>query len=257
MNYIESKENPKMKLLRKLSERKHRQSEGLTVIEGLRSVEQLLETDAGIRFVVLSEDQSARYDALSRLIASDQIFVVKRSIFAHVADTVHAQGILAVVEIPVPDRSALLSGQLSRLLLVDRVQDPGNLGTLIRSADAAGFDAVLYTSGTVEPFAPKVNRASMGANLYVPLFSVSEEELSTLTQRYRMYATVLRDGSVPYNEVDYASGYMLAVGNEANGLSDARMAQAAQCIHIPMFGHQESLNVAIAGSVVMFKSIEK
>lgn len=257
MNYIESKDNSKIKLIRKLFQRKNREAMGLTIVEGLRSVEQALTSDVAIDFVVLAEDQEHMLARINKQISEEQIYLVKNHLFESISDTVNSQGIIAIVKIPAYDLAQLILAKAQRLLLVDQIQDPGNLGTLIRTADAAGFDGVLYTKGTVDVYSSKVNRSAMGSNLYMPLYAVSEDQLTHLAEDYAIYATTLSENSKPYAQISYGTGYIIAVGNEANGLSEHVVKLAKECINIPMYGKAESLNVAIAGSIVMYKSLEK
>ena len=255
MNIIESKDNSKIKLIRKLSQRKHRESLGLTMIEGLRAVEQAIRVDAQIDCLLIDETNTAIEDKfMGRL--GEKLYRVKSHIFESITDTVNTQGILALVRVPQYDRAHLWTGEARSLLLLDRIQDPGNLGTLIRTADAAGFDGILCTKGTADLYSNKVNRAAMGSNLYLPIYTVSGEELAELSRIYRLYATTLSENSKSYAEISYGLGYIIAVGNEANGISAEVAALSTECIHIPMQGKAESLNVAIAGSIAMFKSME-
>lgn len=255
MNYIESKDNSKIKLTKKLAQRKHRESLGLAMVEGLRAVDQALEMDVQIEFILVDEGSKERLKFLTDQVG-DLVYLVKSAIFESLSDTVNSQGILAVVHTPRYERESLMRGEAARLLLLDRIQDPGNLGTLIRTADAAGFDGILCSKGTADVYAHKVNRAAMGSNLYMPLYEITMAELDELIQHYRLYATSLAEDSIPYSEITYGTGYIIAVGNEAGGLSDEVIARATACIHIPMLGKAESLNVAIAGSIAMYKSIE-
>ena len=258
-NYIESKDNNKIKLIRKLSQRKHREALGLTMVEGLRAVEQALAMGVQIEFIAMDEANKAMLEGLVKKLEGtkeDKIYIVKSHIFESVSDTVNSQGILAIAQIPKYKTEDLMAGGASRLLLVDHLQDPGNLGTLIRTADAAGFDGILCTKGTADAYSNKVNRAAMGSNLYLPIYEISSEELEHLAKKYRLYATTLSANSRLYTEIDYGTGYIIAVGNEANGISDEVEQAATACIHIPMSGKAESLNVAIAGAIAMYKSIE-
>lgn len=258
MNDIESKDNHKIKLIRKLSQRKNRDALGMAVLEGLRAVEQAIYLEAEIEFIAIDENQAELFQKVSQntRIEGGKIHLVKSSVFNAVAETVSTQGIIAVVKIPDFNIEQIINGQAKKLLLVDRVQDPGNFGTLIRTADAAGFDGVLCTKGTVDAYSGKVNRSAMGSNLYMPVFYIDEDLLQQLAAQYSLFATTLSEHSKSYSEVQYGDHYIIALGNEANGLSQGIIDMAKECIHIPMYGKAESLNVAIAGSIVMFQSIE-
>ena len=258
MNYIESKDNNKIKLIRKLSQRKNRESLGLTVVEGLRAAQQAINLKAEIEFIAIDENQEELSQTiLQKTDLGDKIHIVKSSVFDSVAETVSSQGIIALVKIPKFNMEEILGGQAKRLLLIDRVQDPGNFGTLIRTADAAGFDGIICSKGTVDAYSGKVNRSAMGSNLYIPIVYMDDDLIQNLSRKYSLYAATLAADSQSYSKIQYKENYIIALGNEANGLSQKIIDMAKECIHIPMYGQAESLNVAIAGSILMFKSIEE
>lgn len=258
MNYIESKENNKIKLIRKLSQRKNREKLGMALIEGLRAVEQALDSQVKIEFIAIDEGEqelAQTFLADSRL-AEDQVQLVKSQLFNSLVDTVNSQGILALVKIPDFSLEDLLGENEKKILLLDRVQDPGNLGSLIRTADAAGYDGIILTKGTVDAYSNKVNRAAMGSNLYLPIFSLGLEEIRMIAKECPIYASSLDDQSRAYGQLSYGRSFILALGNEANGLSQEILDMAQARVHIPMFGRAESLNVVAAGSILMFKTLE-
>lgn len=229
---------------------------GLMVVEGLRAVEQALDFGAKIEFIALDEKMGQMAQDLATKASEDMICIFKTSVFETVADTVNSQGIMAIAKIPEFDPKELLQEKKRRLLLIDRVQDPGNFGTLIRTADAAGFDGVLCTKGTVDAYSNKVNRAAMGSNLYLPIYYIDNEALRTLSQDYALYAAALQEEAKSYLEVAFEERTIIAVGNEANGLGEQVLELAKECIIIPIHGRAESLNVAIAGAILMYKSVE-
>ncbi|MEO6458408.1 MAG: RNA methyltransferase, partial [Chloroflexia bacterium] len=175
------------------------------------------------------------------------------------SDTPHPQGIVAAFRFRSLD-APLTSSGTALGVVCDAVQDPGNLGTLLRSAEAAGAIGVWLTPGCVDPYSPKVVRAAMGAHFRLPIFSSTWPEIPVELEKLgipttNLYATEA-DADTPYDEVDWTSPSALVVSNEAHGLSqEAREAvKSARFISIPMSGNTESLNSAIAGSVILFEA---
>ena len=182
--------------------------------------------------------------------------LVSNSVFAHISDTNTPQGILAVVQQPVYEFSDLLQGERTRLLVLEDIQDPGNLGTMIRTAEGAGADGIFMTSGTVDIYNPKTIRATMGSLYRVPF--VRTQDLCGITSLLQkngitVYAAHLK-GEQYYHETDYSGGSAFLIGNEGNGLKK-ETADLADCyLKIPMEGKLESLNAAIAAALLMYQS---
>ncbi len=179
-----------------------------------------------------------------------ECFIVTDTIMRALSDTVSPQGILAVVpfiELPLPESPWLV-------LVVDRVRDPGNLGTILRSAEAAGASQVILTSATVDVYSPKVVRGAMGAHFYLPIATgVSWSEMAeALADRQILLAEA--EGEKIYCEVDWTKPSALIVSSEAEGASREAERLATERIAIPMPGKAESLNVAVAASVILFEA---
>lgn len=256
---IESKDNVKVKLISSLKLKKNREKQNLIVIEGLRAVQQLLENNIEIKMLAFSDEEFNNNEEFKELFNKyeDASCFIKSAVFNQIADTTNTQGILALVNIPRYDLKNIIKNEKSRVLIFDRIQDPGNAGTLIRTADAAGFDAVLYTKGTVDLFSSKVNRSAMGSNLYTPIMETAIEELVNLKQNgFRLFSTALDDYSVVYDNAEYGYKTAIILGNEANGISSDLQEISDEKIYIPIYGRAESLNVAIAGAIVMYESLK-
>lgn len=181
---------------------------------------------------------------------------VSDHVFAHMSDTSTPQGILAVVRMPEYSFSGLLRGGAARLLVLEDIQDPGNLGTMFRTAEGAGMSGVIVSKNTVDLFSPKTVRATMGSIYRVPFF-VSEDLKETLRQLSQAgvhsYAAHLR-GTCWYDEPDYTRASAFLVGNEGNGLKDETAACADTYVKIPMEGRLESLNAAMAAGIFMYEA---
>ena len=153
--------------------------------------------------------------------------------------------------------SGMLAGDRARLLVLERLQDPGNLGTILRTAEAAGMNGVILSADSVDAFNPKVVRSTMGAILRVP-FLYAENWTETLdalkATGVTLYAAHLQ-GSVPYTEPHYGERCAILIGNEANGLTDETTARADVRVRIPMEGQAESLNAAVAAAILMYRAV--
>ncbi len=166
---------------------------------------------------------------------------------ASLSETETSQGILAVLneaQLPIPDHPSFV-------LIPDSIRDPGNLGTLLRSAEAAGVQAVLLPPETVDAFAPKVVRAGMGAHFRLPIRSMNWDEIRAQTGGVQLYLAEMQ--GQPCWQADFRSPLALIIGGEAEGASEAARKLAAQPVSIPMAGKTELLNAAIAGSILMFE----
>lgn len=256
---IESKDNGKVKLINSLKTKKYRDKHELMIMEGLRAVNQLIDSKISLDMIAFSESMYTGNEECRKIYAeySDIAIIVKDNIFDQLADTVNSQGVIAISKIPKYEISEFHLKDKSRILLFDRIQDPGNAGTLIRTADSAGFDAIFVIKGTVDLFSPKVNRSAMGSNLYVPIIEITEEELLKFQKDgFEILATALDRSSFEYSDISYSQKCIIVLGNEANGVSESILEIADKKIYIPIYGRAESLNVAIAGAIVMYKSLE-
>jgi RNA methyltransferase, TrmH family len=252
---LSSPKNPHVKHLRSLmTSRQARRRERLFVIEGVRLCEEALRSDAKIAVAVYNPEQLGTTERgaalLLRLATIRSALPATPDVVAAASDTVTPQGIVAAVAWP--EIGATTRGVT---LVLDAVQDPGNVGTLLRSAEATGVAQVVCTIGTADVYGPKVVRAAMGAHFRLPIVQdVSWSDVPTLlVEADHVYAAVAA-ATMPYYAADWRQPSALIVGNEANGVSDAGLAVATKQISIPMAAAVESLNAAIAGSVILFEA---
>lgn len=219
------------------------------MLEGTRAVDDALALGAQPRLLVVRDDLAR--DVPFDLPDGTQVRVFSRHLFNELAGTEHPQGVLAVL--PFPDLPARLS--TSPLTLVaDCVRDPGNLGTLLRSAAAGGVDEVLIAAGTVDPFNPKVVRAGMGAHLRVPIRPVGDDGLEAALGRHDVVAVADADGEVEYDLIDWARSVAIVIGGEAEGPSIRSAQLATVRVRIPLERGVESLNAGVAGSLLIFEA---
>lgn len=184
--------------------------------------------------------------------------LVDARVFNQMAETVTPQGVIAVVKMPEYTLDDLRDEKGMRLLILDDLRDPGNLGTIIRTAEAAGMTGILLSAESVDVTNPKVVRSTMGAILRMPIIYSSSiiqtlDKIRSESSGFLAFATAL-DGAVDYTEADYGTDYGLIIGNEANGVSREVIAASDGCVLIPMEGKVESLNAAVAAALVMYQA---
>lgn len=256
MDVITSSQNPKLKLVRALTGRpKERREAGAFVAEGVRLVEEAANVEWPMRFVLYDETLSERGKSnvehlRSRGVECEEI---SPSLMKSLSDTETSQGILAVLDY------SLLSvpASLNFVLILDQIRDPGNLGTLLRSADAAGVQAVFLPPETTDAFAPKVVRAGMGAHFRLPIHALTWEEIEQISKSANLQIYLADMSGRSCWETDLRRPLALIVGGEAEGASESARKLANQKIGIPMMGQAESLNAAAAGTVLMFEVVRQ
>ncbi|MBI3960972.1 MAG: RNA methyltransferase [Chloroflexi bacterium] len=251
---ITSPSNPRIKLARKLQRRRAREQSGLCLLEGLRLVKDALAAGATFDSAFVARrlaEQAEQNPLLSALEKADvPLLVVDEGLLADISDTVTPQGIIALAHLPAP----AIPHNPWLVLVLDGVGDPGNAGTLLRSAAAAGAELVIFGPETVDAFSPKVLRAGMGAHFRIGIRGCATwtETESFLGGERSLYVADAQ-AEIPYDAVDWRQPSALIVGSEAHGPS--REAQTvATPIAIPMQGATESLNAAVAGSVILFEA---
>jgi RNA methyltransferase, TrmH family len=250
---ITSLSNPRVKQARKLQRKRHRDESGLCLIEGVRLVEDAWR--AGVTFdsvYVVEEAADARsFAPLVDEMRGQRVklFRVTEAVFAAMTETVAPQGIAAMVKLP----NLAIPPSPHLILVLDRVRDPGNAGTLLRSAAAAGVELVVFGPETVDPFNDKVLRAAMGAHFRLPLRVCEDwESVDALLGERQVYVAEA-SAALRYNEARWDRPAALVVGGEAHGAGDAAF-RRGEGITIPMHGQTESLNAAVAGSVILFEA---
>ena len=251
---ITSSQNPKIKLVRALMGRaKERRQEAAFVAEGIRLVEEAESRGWKFRFVLYDVSLNTRGSSLveSLLTRSVDVEEVSESLMNSLSDTETPQGILAVLELS----QLQITNNPDFILIPDQIRDPGNLGTLLRTAAAAGVQAVFLPPETTDAFAPKVVRAGMGAHFRLPIQSMMWKKIRRETKGLQIFLADM-DGIACW-ETDLRQPLALIVGSEAEGASEEARELATQKISIPMSGDMESLNAGVAGSVLMFEVLRQ
>ena len=260
---ITSTSNQQMKdLAALLKKSKERKVNKVFVVEGTKMVAEAPKN--WLRKVYVSEtyEKNSQNEAVLRVFSKDAatygyvMETVSDSVFKSVSDTQTPQGIMAVVSMPEYSFEQLIDGDKTHLLILESIQDPGNLGTMIRTGEGAGITGVIMNKTTVDLFNPKTIRSTMGSIYRMPYY-VTEDLSATLEalkeQGVALYAAHLK-GEHSYDEEDYTKACGFLIGNEGNGLSDEIADQADTYIKIPMEGQVESLNAAISATLLMYEA---
>ena len=257
---ITSTQNSKVKLVRALmGKRKDRQLHGAFVVEGVRLMEEALASGWAPQFVLFSDGLSARGSLTVQNFAGQGVEVeeVAPHVMESMTGTRSPQGILAVL----PLRALPLPADLDYVLIVDQVRDPGNLGTILRTAAAAGVQALILTPGTTDAFAPKVVRSGMGSHFRLPVIEMTWAQLQAAHEfgELRGIPFYLADagGESDCWALDWTEPVGIILGGEAAGAGEQAHKLAAGLVSIPMPGEMESLNAAVAGAVLMFEVVRQ
>lgn len=256
---ITSSSNSQIKNLIKLQKQsKVRNEQKVFICEGKKMFEEVASQQRNqIQKVYLAESYYQQYTKQNPEYLKGLDFeVLSDQVMKEAADTITPQGILAIVKQPVYTLKDMTSSDSIRLLFLEDIRDPGNLGTMVRTAEGVGMTGIVLSKDSVDMFNPKVIRSTMGAIFRVPFF-YAEDFYACLNQikneGIAIYAAHLQ-GAVWYDKVSYQGKSAILIGNEANGLSDMATSLSTQRIKIPMEGNVESLNAAIAAAVLMYES---
>ncbi|MEX1071242.1 MAG: RNA methyltransferase [Anaerolineales bacterium] len=254
---ISSVHSPKVQEIRALQGRaKKRREAGAFVVEGVRLAEEALNSGWTARQALYTENLGERGQHLLKTLKTHAVpaELVSESVMKAASDTQSPQGILLELEL----RQMPLPARLSLVLILDGVADPGNLGTLLRSAAAAGAEAVLLGPGSSDAFAPKVLRGGMGAHFRLAIRHMEWNEVADLCKERSLHSFLAEAGEgQPYDRVDLKENLAFIIGGEAHGTSQGANALDPIQIHIPMPGRIESLNAAMAGTVLLFEALRQ
>lgn len=232
---ISSKDNQKIKFIKKVKKRKEK---NFLFLEGERLVN---DASLYLKPVEIFVREGIEYPDST---------MISEKLFEEISDTENSQGIIGIFPKPESDMDNLFISE--KVYYLDRIQDPGNLGTIIRSADAFGIDALVLRKGTCDPFSSKVIRATVGSLFRVPIyFDDRTEILDEWKKTGNIYATSLTNGK-PLDEIVFQEPYMIVIGNEGAGVDEEILEKSDANFFIPMKGNAESLNAGVAASILMF-----
>ena len=257
MIFIESKDNNLFKETKKLKERKNRAKSSKYIIEGFSLVQEAFKAELNIEYLIATSDGKEKIASYLEGYIDEgfKIYEMTNSLFNELISTENPQGILAVVQMN--EKPLNLEGNF--YLLCDKVQDPGNLGTIIRTAHAVKADGIILTKGTVDIYNEKTIRSTMGSLFYVPVHYDDEHMTLVKSLKEKNFKVVVTslDTDKDFFQENLKGKVLLTVGNEGNGVSNEVYELADTKVKIPMPGNAESLNVAIATSVIMYEKIRQ
>lgn len=255
---ITSKDNEKIKYTKSLLKTKGRNKESKFIIEGYRILTLAIECNADLDYVFINEDfenKEEHIDFLHKLKENNiKVYKTNNKIFNELIDTENTQGILGIVKFKKRMLEENLSDDSRFVLILDRIQDPGNMGTIIRTADAAGVDTIIVLKGSVDIYNPKVIRSTMGSIFDMNIINATQEETLRLLKlkNFDIVSSYL-DTDNYYNETEYNYKVALVIGNEANGINDELISKSDVLVKIPIYGKAESLNAAISSAILMYE----
>lgn len=257
METIQSKDNSLIKDTKKLKDKKYRIESSRFLIEGFRFVGEALQSDFIVPLVFVSESALDRWQSFNmqdKVQKNTKVYSVTDQILKIISGTDTPQGIVAVVN----NKNIDAENKQGFYILVDKVQDPGNMGTIIRTAHASGALGVIITKGTVDIYNEKTLRSTMGSIFHIPIIhDINLESVKSLKSNgFRLVGSSL-DTDKNFYDVDLNDKVIIAVGNEGSGISGELMDIADVKIKIPMPGGAESLNVSVAASIMMFEAVRQ
>lgn len=255
MQHITSQNNPLIKEIISLQRKKNRWKSKKFLIEGIKFLNEAIKYKAHISKIVFTDalcDSELGKELHKEIINNNDTIYVPNELFNKISNVENTQGILGIIEFKNRETSDLLNKGI--LFYLDGLQDPGNMGTIIRSADAFGIRGLIIGKNCVDPYNPKVVRATMGSIFRVPLyFETGEKPFSSHTLRNRRIVVTSLNDSKPINNFQFNENDIIVIGNEGNGVSSDILDMSDIKILIPMLGDAESLNAGVAASIIMYE----
>ncbi len=259
MQVISSKDNELIKHIKKLKDKKHRDESNEYIIEGVKLIEEAVKEKARIKKIIVCEDTTRTYEIPTHImyeIAKYECVYVTDKIFASITQVTNPQGIMAIIE--KGDTDAQIDYTQDIIVALDDVQDPGNLGTILRTVDSIGLNQIIVSKGTADAFNSKVVRSTMGAIFRVKIIEV--ENLPQAIKEMRRHHFKLMVTSLQTDNSIYDIQFnkkIIVIGNESNGVSKEIQEMADEKAKIPMLGKTESLNASVAAGVVMYEYVRQ
>ena len=255
MQTITSKDNELIKHIRKLKDKKYRDESNEYVVEGVKLVEEAVKENAKIKQIIVCEDTTRTYEIPTHImleIAKYECISVSDKIFNIITQVTNPQGIMAIIE------NAKIDYTQDIIVVLDDVQDPGNLGTILRTVDSIGLNQIIVSKGTADAFNSKVVRSTMGSIFRIKIIEVENLAQAIKEMRkhhFKLMVTSLQTKNSIY-DIDFYKK-IIVIGNEANGVSKEIQDMADEKAKIPMLGRTESLNASVAAGVVMYEYVRQ
>ena len=259
MQVISSKDNELIKHIKKLKDKKHRDESNEYIIEGVKLIEEAVKEKARIKKIIVCEDTTRTYEIPTHImyeIAKYECVYATNKVFASITQVTNPQGIMAIIE--KGDTNVQIDYTQDIIVALDDVQDPGNLGTILRTVDSIGLNQIIVSKGTADAFNSKVVRSTMGAIFRVKIIEV--ENLPQAIKEMRKHHFKLMVTSLQTENSIYDIKFnkkIIVIGNEANGVSKEIQEMADEKAKIPMLGKTESLNASVAAGVVMYEYVRQ
>lgn len=244
--------NPQIKAIGKLNQKKYREESGYYLIEGFHLVEEALKARVKYREILATEEALSRLAQQGLAYDEDKLIKISQSVASHLSSTKNSQDIFMTVKINQPEHFDFSYG---KWVLLDDLADPGNVGTIIRTADAAGFDGVILSNKTVDLYNPKVQRSMQGSQFHLNLIKADLPEAIASLQAadIPVYASLLDPSAKQLGDFAPVAQVALIIGNEAHGVSPEIAALADEKLYIPIKGRAESLNAAVAAGIMIYQ----
>ena len=259
MQVITSKDNELVKHIRKLKDKKYRDESNEFIIEGTNLIEEAVKEKAKIKKVIICEDTTKTYEMPTNIrleIAKYECIYVSEKIFNLITQVTNPQGIMAIVEKKAKEDEIDYTQDL--IVMLDDIQDPGNLGTILRTIDSIGLKQIIVSKETADAFNPKVVRSTMGAIFRIKIIE-SENLIDTIKNikkhHFKLIVTSLQTDNTIY-DINY-NKKIIVIGNEGNGVSKEIQDMADEKIKIPMLGKTESLNASVATGIVLYEYVRQ
>ena len=259
MQTITSKDNELIKHIRKLKDKKYRDESNEYVVEGVKLVEEAVKENAKIKQIIVCEDTTRTYEIPTHImleIAKYECISVSDKIFNIITQVTNPQGIMAIIEKNA--QNAKIDYTQDIIVVLDDVQDPGNLGTILRTVDSIGLNQIIVSKGTADAFNSKVVRSTMGAIFRIKIIEVENLAQAIKEMRkhhFKLMVTSLQTKNSIY-DIDFYKK-IIVIGNEANGVTKEIQDMADEKAKIPMLGRTESLNASVAAGVVMYEYVRQ
>ena len=260
MEKIESLQNSRVKEWAKLKTKKGRKKQNSYLLEGWHLVKEALLAHVDLAVILTTADfkeEASLAKLLEKNNSMAEVVQISAAVEKKISDTESPQGIFAVVSIT-PNFLQIPKNLTGKWLLLDNIQNPGNLGTMVRTADAAGFKGVVFGKGTADLFQPKVIRSMQGSQFHLKLIQGDLNDWVTefKKQAILVYGTKVDPAALDYRQAEKSPNFALVMGNEGNGVSPEILQQTTQNLYIPFAGQAESLNVAVAAGILMFALVK-
>lgn len=259
MQVISSKDNELVKHIKKLKDKKYRDESNEYIVEGVKLIEEAVKENAKIKKIIVCEDTTRTYEIPTNVmleIAKYECIYVTDKIFSSITQVTNPQGIMAIIEKSNPNQEIDYSQDI--IVALDDVQDPGNLGTILRTVDSIGLNQIIVSKETADAFNPKVVRSTMGAIFRINIIEVEDlkQAIKEIKKHhFKLMVTSLQTENSIY-DIDFRKK-IIVIGNESNGVSKEIQDMADEKAKIPMLGQTESLNASVAAGIVMYEYVRQ